>query len=483
MTSRPGRRGAALLLACTAAIIGCTPSPPAKDTPATTASTAGTPKPGSPGAGDGYYPADGNGGYDATGYRVAVSYHPGDNRLDGDTVVSATATQDLSRFNLDLRGFDVSAVEVDGTAADFRREGDFELVVTPERALPAGAEFTVRVRYSGEPTSASAGQLGANGWQRSTAGGAFVLGQPHSAAFWYPVNEHPRDKATFDLEVRVPDGWTAVSIGREVGTSSADGWTTTRWQESNPVASYLTTVAIGRFSIDRSQLPDGTPVLNAYAPGAHGAREIGDQVDEVVAFLTDRFGPYPQTTAGGIYLADTLGFSLETQGRPTYAGWANVETVVHEMAHQWFGNSVSVRSWSDICLNECLASYAQWLWAEEREGADLDERYRQAVGRLSGDDDFWSAKLYDMGAGNEFDGVYDKGILAIHALRRLIGEEAFARVLRDWPARHRDGNASWPEFERFVGEVSGQDLRAFFDAWFRGDAIPAEQFRYPGSLR
>jgi aminopeptidase N len=473
MRSRTG--GALLLCGLTVVIIGCTPDSSPQQGP--------SPSPGASGAGDEYYPNDGNGGYDTVDYHVSVGYNPADGTLDGDTTITATATQHLSRFNLDLRGLEVSSVEVDGTRAEFVREGESELVITPAQPLPEGSSFRTRVRYGGIPQEADAAQLGANGWQQSEDGAAFVVGEPHSASFWYPVNETPRDKATFRLDARVPDGWSAISIGTEEGTSSADGWTTWSWSERTPVASYLTTLAVDRFEIERATLADGTPVLTAYAPGTESKRADGERVGEVIDFLSEHFGEYPQDVAGGIYLDEEIGFSLETQGRPTYAQWADLQTVVHELAHQWYGNSVSVDSWADICLNECLASYSQWLWAEGKQGVDLDKRYHDAVEHLRGDEAFWSAKLHDMGAGNEFGGVYDKGILAIHALRRQIGEEAFARVLPEWAAEHRDGNASWPEFERFVTEIAGQDLGAFFDTWFRGTTRPGDEFLFPGSLQ
>ncbi len=142
---------------------------------------------------------------------------------------------------------------------------------------------------------------------------------------------------------------------------------------------------------------------------------------------------------------------------------------------------MTVDEWADICLNECFASYAQWLWDEAKNNADLDELYKTSVARTT--DGFWARKLYDMGAGNEFDAVYDKGQLALHALRRQIGEEAFDRVLLEWPAEHRDANANWPEFEEFVSEIADQDLTDFYEAWFHGEEQPADEYLYPGSLR
>lgn len=439
-------------------------------------------EPGADGVGDPYYPQDGNGGYDVTAYHVSISYRPESRKLDGNTEVTATATGELDRFNLDLKGLDVSAVEVDGEPAEFEQTGEHELVITPATPVADGATFATRVRYAGVPQLAEAGSLGENGWQPARSGGAFAAGEPHSATAWYPANDTPRDKATFTLDARVPDGWSVVSNGREEPpTRGTDGWTTYHWVEPTRIATYLTTVGIDKWTFDRSTLPGGIPVVSAYAPGVEDKRRVESRLPEVIEFLSAKFGPYPQSAAGGIYLNESIGFSLETQGRPIYADWAELSVVVHENAHQWYGNSVTVESWADICLNECFASYAQWLWSEAKEGEDLDSRFRTEVARAT--DRFWGGRLYDMGAGNEFTSVYDKGPMALHALRRQVGDEAFDRILREWPREHRDSNASWPEFEEFVQEIAGQDLGEFFAAWFHGDTQPAEEFLYPGPLR
>ncbi|MGQ0837128.1 M1 family metallopeptidase [Actinokineospora sp.] len=438
---------------------------------------------GADGLGDPYYPDDGNGGYDVTAYAVTISYDPPTKRLEGDTLVTATATAALSRFNLDLTGYDVASVEVDGKPATLAREGEHELVITPAAPLAEGAKFETRVRYAGVPEVSEDTALGAGGWQYTRSGGAFAAGEPHSASSWFPVNDHPRDKATFRLSARVPDGWSVISNGREEPPVSAGGWTTYTWVEPNRIATYLTTVGIDKWIFERSRLADGTPVVNAYAPGAEDKKGVQARMPEILAFLSGKYGPYPQSAAGGIYLNENIGFSLEIQGRPIYAKWADLDVVVHELAHQWFGNTVSVKNWADICLNECFASYAQWQWAEAVQGEDLDNRYRTQVARNAQRDRFWNRKLYDMGAGNEFTAVYDKGQLALHALRRQIGDPAFDKLLKDWIAAHQDGNASWLEFEELAATVAGQDLRPFFDAWFHQAAKPADEFLYPGSLR
>ncbi|MEV6714965.1 M1 family metallopeptidase [Lentzea sp. NPDC051208] len=435
------------------------------------------------GAGDAYYPTDGNSGYDVTLYDLAITYDPGSKKLDGVATITATASQDLSRFNLDLEGLKVSEVKVGGQPAKFVQEGDHELVITPASPLAKSKPFTTVLTYGGEPTTIDDASLGRSGWQISSTGGAFAAGQPHSATTWFPANDTPRDKAALKVAARVPDGWTAISNGLEGPATRDGGWTTFTWSEETPLATYLATVAIDKFEVVRSKLPNGTPVVDAYAPGTSAAKKpIQSQGPEVLAYLETKFGPYPQRAAGSIWVADQIGFSLETQTRPIYAAWADLETVVHENAHQWFGDSVSIENWADICLNECLASYAQWLWLE-KEGTDLDQRYRDNVQQRRDRAAFWAPKLYDMGKGNEFRGVYDKGLMGMHALRKQVGDDVFFKALQTWLTKHRDGNASWPEFEEHFKQASGQPLDGFFSAWFRKSGIPEDQYLLPAGVR
>jgi aminopeptidase N len=446
--------------------------------PETGGPQAQAPGAGAAGAGDPYYPNDGNGGYDVDGYRVAVTYDPAQRHLDGDTTITARATQALSRFNLDLYKLTVHSVEVDGQPATFERDGQHELVVTPAEPMNKDDTFQVRVRYDGSPSLFDERGVGAGGWYANSSGAAVAAGEPHSSPAWYPSNDTPRDKATFELTARVPDGWTVISNGRELPTTSADGWTTFHWKLGTPTTTYLTTVAIDKWKVERSTLSDGTPVVSAYPPNSNSGVSDQRRLPEILEFLASKFGPYPFEAAGGIFLGASIGYALETASRPVYSPDPGLITIVHENAHQWFGDSVSIANWADICLNECFASYAQWLWQEEKNGTDLDARYRDEVDTVN-----FGSKLYDMGRGNEFRGVYTKGPVALHALRRQIGDDAFFSVLREWQSRHRGGNASWPEFEALTEELSGQDLDGFFTAWFHDGGRPADQYLWPGPLR
>ncbi|MEV6829006.1 M1 family metallopeptidase [Amycolatopsis sp. NPDC051102] len=444
----------------------------------------GPAKPGSDGAGESYYPQDGNGGYDVADYNLKVGYDPASHQLTGHQDITARATQSLSSFDLDLHGLTVDSVKVDGRDAKFARTGDHELVITPARPLWRGQDFKVAIAYHGVPAPISDPSLGDNGWQYAKAGGAFVAGEPKSATTWYPVNDTPLDKATFHLAITVPDEWGVIANGRERGTHKAPGGTTHVWAEETPIVPYMTTVAIDKWTFDRRQRKDGTPVVSAFAPGTPDAtKQAEGRLPEILDFLESKFGPYPIDAAGGIFLNEEIGFSLETMSRPIYsAGWAGtVPTIVHENAHQWYGDSVAVAHWRDVCLNECFASYAEWLWDEAKEGVDLNKQYAADVKKASAK--FWDGKLYDMGAGNEFTYVYSKGPLMLHALRNYIGQPAFDFVLKTWPSLHRGGNASMQEFQRYTEFVAHRSLKGFFDAWVYGTGKPADQYLFPGGLK
>ncbi|SCL19565.1 Peptidase family M1 [Micromonospora nigra] len=469
MSSGAGRRrGVALAVAVAAAavLVGVAVTRDGPDGPGF--------RPGAADLGDPYVPGSGNGGYDVTHYRLAIRYDPATDRLIGRTEIAATATQGLSRFNLDLAGLTVDEVTVDGARAEHRRAGD-ELVVTPPRGLPQGDDFTTAVSYAGVPAPSGDGALGLGGFLH-TDDGAIALGQPRSAATWFPVNDHPSDKATYDIEVTVPEGLTALSNGVPGQRSSADGWVTWRWAERFPMASYLTTLVVGDYRVTNGThrgLPLVTAVpaeLPADSPQAVSLARTG----EIADYLATRFGPYPFAAYGGVAVTDNrIGYALETQSRPVYGpgffrAEPNLSVVAHELAHQWFGNSVALSSWRDIWLNEGFASYAEWLW-EEHDGGRSAQRIFEA--QYAATD--WSRPTLDPGPGQLFGtAVYRRGALTVHALRRTVGDDAFFRVLRTWTAQRRDDNATTDDFVTHAERVSGRDLGPFFDAWLSGTTAP-----------
>jgi hypothetical protein len=633
--------------------------------------------PGAPGLGDPYYPQDGNGGYDALHYALKVDYEPATDELTGRAAMRAEATQNLSSFNLDLDGLTVDSVEVDGAKAAFKRAGS-ELTVIPAVGIDDGESFESVITYHGVPKTIE-DALGSSGFFH-TDDGAIVAGQPHGASTWFPVNDHPLDPASYTFDVTVPEGLQVVANGRLADEETVNGRNRWVWEAEEPMASYLSTINVGKFDVDE-YLADGLQFVDAYDPdlftplAAHGGQQFasaqagdvaykrltrtiavpaggaelsfwvnrelqrnrdfafveartarrqnwttlpdqnghtstatgrfcqdllglhpflkhyqsvkpdgtcapkgssgtwnaatfvsetweqwkvdlsayaGSDVElsityasdakvaynglfiddiavstregstsfeddgdtwagwtaarppagspeiegswtatdeppptvgarteaslarepEILRFLEGYFGDYPFRDTGGIVddLAG-LGFALENQTRPVYAKdffYAQPladGVVVHELAHQWYGDSVAVADWREIWLNEGFASYAEWLWSE-KEGLDTAQQLFDERAAIPAAAPFWKVVIGDPGAAALFDeAVYERGAMAVHALRQAVGDDDFFTILRRWPAERAGGNATIGEFIAFAEDVSGEDLTPLFDVW------------------
>jgi aminopeptidase N len=471
------------------------PRPPASSgsgvSPTTGPATAtGALVTGSDGAGDPYYPTSGNGGYEVDSYDIALTYQPSSNDLSATTTVKATVTSTgpLARFDLDLQPqMHVTTVEINGATAAFTQR-DAKLVITPRSPLIPSTSVAIVVAYRGQPGAVSGGtaNLGDGGWYRTSDGGAVVAGEPYSASAWYPVNEHPSDTAAFAVSATVPDGWEVIANGikdtAEPPTAPA-GMHTVRYVQREPIASYLTTIMIDKLTFSTDNY-DGIPIVNAFTAAATklGDEALAAKTPKILQVLSAHFGPFPFDAYGGIYTGQSLTFALETATRPVYANWVDLDTVVHETAHQWYGDHVTIARWSDICLNECFASYAPWLYHQDVDGANLDEEWRQEMDHYGDDPSFWASPLVDMGAGHEFTAVYDRGPLAVHALRHEMGEAAFAALLKGWVRTYGGHNAGFDDFEAYASTLAGRNLKPFMDAWFRGTTIPPEPYRTPPGL-
>ncbi|MCL7425156.1 M1 family metallopeptidase [Streptomyces sp. YS415] len=434
---------------------------------ALTACGGGPDPSGAPGVGDPYFPKAGNGGYDVGHYALDIAYDPASRRLTGAARITARATQDLAAFHLDLFGLTVDSVTVQGEAARWSRDGQ-ELTVHPPRALDKGGAFEVRVRYSGTPRTITDPDGSREGWLR-TEDGALALGEPTGSMAWFPGNHHPSDKASYTVQVTVPEGLKAVSNGELTGERTARGATTFGWRAAEPMASYVATLAIGRYEIRRSTA-GGVPVYTAVDP----REENTDELAEVMAWARDAFGPYPFSSTGVIIArAGDSEYALETQNRPVFPGTPDTELLVHEIAHQWFGNSVTPASWKDMWLNEGFATYAEWLWREDH-GGDSAQRTFEALYR-SDDADLWAFPPAEpSGAGHISDRpVYERGAMVLHKIRQRVGDDAFGDLVRGWAAARRHGNASTADFTRYVERrAPDQDFGRIWADWLYGEGKP-----------
>jgi aminopeptidase N len=418
--------------------------------------------PGTQGLGDPFFPTAGNGGYDAKHYSLRMKLGPKARRLRALVRIEAIASQGLSRFNLDYRGPRVLSVRVDSERARFRRRRS-ELKVTPRHGIADGEEFAIRVRYRGRPHRLN-GPDGAEGWIR-TNDGAFVAGQPLGSETWFPCNDTPTDKATFAFRVTVPRKLKAVANGTLQRRIRHRRRTTFVWRESDPMVAYLATMTSGRFRLGRSKVA-GMPNVVAVDPQERlaGVR----RTRAIIELFEDLFGPYPFDDIGAIVdHAPAVGYALETQTRPIYHDSPGNALVAHELAHQWFGNSVSLERWPDIWLNEGFATWAEWRWRQEIGGPTTAETFEQRYETPEGDAGFWNPPPGDpRRPSNLFDGtIYQRGAMTLEVLRQQLGNDTFLGVLREWTERHAHGNASTDDFIELSEELSGQQLDDLFATW------------------
>ena len=445
---------------------------------------------GAEGLGDTYYPNYGNGGYDVDHYDLDIAYNPASERLKGLATIEATATQNLCSFNLDLVGLHIQKLWVDGDKARWSRT-EHELTVVPRGALESGEDFEVMVRYAGEPT-----EFAIPGFEppirtgfMDTPEGATVAGQPEVAAGWFPVNDHPRDKASYSFDVTVPDPYEVAANGFLRDTEHHGHKTTWEWDATEPMASYLATIDIADWDVHEWTTADGLPVYDAVSSNITGA--LRSEIDsslarqgEILDLLEDFAGPYPFSTVGAIVPdQDDLFFALETQTRPVYSKlfWLdsdgnaeeNDDVVVHELAHQWYGDYVAVQRWKDIWLNEGFATYAEWLWSEHEGEGTPQEILEATYNAIPATDPFWHAKVADPGVERLFDNQsYIRGAMTLQALRNEVGDADFFDIAREWA--QGDGNGTTEEFMALAEQISGEQLDDLFDVWlFTAQKPPA----------
>jgi aminopeptidase N len=430
---------------------------------------------GAPGVGDPFFPLAGNGGIDVSDYNLDLAYDPAVRRLEGTATLQILATQDLSRFDLDLRGFQVGTVTVNSRPASTVRDGQ-ELVITPSRMIRRGSAFTVVVPYSGAPQTVIDPDGSSEGWV-FTDDGAVVVGEPQGSPGWYPVNDTPRDKATYTVRMSVPKGLTAVGNGSLLRQSTSGGRTTFTWRERFPMAPYLSTITLGRFDVSTGTTASGIPIYVAVDPSQKSAAgPVPGKLPAMVSFLEDLYGPYPFESVGAIVdNAPELGYSLETQTKPVFDAAPDEATLLHELSHMWYGDAVMLRTWPDIWLHEGFATWSEWIWTERQGGQSAAKHFKQLASTPAKDTSFWNPPPGDPGdPADLFAGsVYDRGAMTLEALRERIGDPRFFTVMRRWYAEHRYGNVSTPEFIALAEKVSGQDLGAFFNVWLYQPGKPA----------
>lgn len=369
---------------------------------------------GSSGIGDAYFPLMGNSGYDALHYTLDLDLDVDGGQIRaGVTTIDTLALIELCAFNLDFRGLDISSITVDGAPAQFSRRG-VELTVVPAAPIAPGQAFTTTVTYagvplgnpaptslslaadilgaltgtSGKPDPTEAEQYGSGWWSRP--GTIFIMGEPRGSETWYPANAHPADKATYTMRLTVDEPYAVAANGLLRETTREGGKVTFVWDSVEPMATYLATFHAGLLDTVEREGPGGLPVRLVFDRKIPASQRVMlDQIPEMISYFETVFGPYPFSSVGGTIVDAPILFALETQTMPVFGSIPFVPNqpltpqelrdyesiVAHELAHQWFGNTVSVLRWQDIWLNEGFASYAQALWIEHLDGVAARNRY------------------------------------------------------------------------------------------------------------
>ena len=426
---------------------------------------------------DEFFPTFGNRGIDVRHYAISLDVTGQGGRLDGKAVLDIKATERLQRFSLDLSRLNVRKVEIDGVPVSFSQSND-KLFVRLASAVPRGRTFRARISYGGvprpipDPTVEDPSEVPGLGWTRYR-NSSYVVSEPVGAGSWYPVNDVPTDKATYRFAITVDKPYTALANGEPVSVIDLGQRRRFVWAQRQPMASYLAITDVDRYRVERGRSASGVPIRN-YLTSATPAESVAAmrKTPQMIGLIERLIGPYPFAGYGAVMVDDPdLYYALETQSVSTFpSSWVDELTVVHELAHQWFGDAVTVAQWRDLWLAEGFATYFEYLWQYRGRPRDfangLNELYRYVVrfevgpAVVSRPEDIFA------------DNTYYRGALTLEALRRDIGDAKFQRVLRSWYRTHRNGNATSADFIRLAVSIGGPGVRPLLHAWLYEQPVP-----------
>lgn len=421
---------------------------------------------------DPYAPESGDPAFDVESSDVAIDYRVRTNRLEGRATINAVAATAVSAVSIDLVGLRATRVRVDGDRRTRFAQGPRKLRVTLPHRMQPGERFSIEIVYAGAPAPRRS-RWGTIGWEE-LEDGALVASQPTGAPTWFPCNDRPDARAPMRLSVTTDAGYLPVLTGRPTGTSRAGGRITVTSESAVPVATYLVAVHIGPYEQMPVDAGDGVRVFAPAALRREVAQAFAD-VPRMLALFDEAFGPYPQEACTLVVTPDELEIPLEAQGLAVFGRNhllpGEQRLIAHELAHQWFGNSVGIGRWQDIWLNEGFACFAEWLWFERSGAASVADKAAKHHARLRALPQ--DLVLSDPGPDLMFDDrVYKRGALTLYALRCAVGDAVFSRLLREWAETYRHTLATTDDFRALAARVAGRDLDDVFTPWLDRTALP-----------
>ena len=426
---------------------------------------------------DPYLPTAGNFGYRVSRYELELEYKVAINRLGGTATVTAVTLAELQTFSLDLSSaLSVAKVTVNGKRPKHFRTDRDKLHITLADRLPAGAAMTVAVRYSGTPRPKRT-PWGEVGFEELTEG-ALVAGQPNGASSWFPCDDHPSAKASFRIQIATESAYLTLANGKLLSRRARAGMTTWTYEQSEPTSTYLITLQVGPYT-RRRMAKNGVEIFSVLPDRLRREfdHDFGRQ-PQMMKLFVKLFGPYPLADGYTVVVTDDdLEIPLEAQGISIFGAnhcdgrRGSERLVAHELAHQWFGNSVTAQRWRHIWLHEGFACYAEWLWSDHCGERSADDWARHYHRRLV--DSPQDLVLADPGPQDMFDDrVYKRGALALHTLRRRIGDDSFFALLREWTSRYRHASVVTDDFIALAAQYTEDSLRPLWAAWLYSAEVP-----------
>ncbi len=411
---------------------------------------------------DSIFPKEGNGGYDVQHYNIEVDWNKENKIINATTTIRAKATKNLSGFYLDFRGLTIDTITVNGTNVTYKRiDDDLKIILPQTMILHENEEFTCIVYYHGLPNRQGERNHYGKGWTDTVEGNVVVASEP-GVANWFPCNNHPRDKATYSFKITVSKPYVVAASGVKTKVTESTNTRTYFFEENHPMATYLVTVNIAEFTLYESIGETTNLHIRNYIDKDYidkNNSKLNSQ-DDIVYFESEKVGSYPFDEVGGIVIPAPYYFALETQSKILYLN--RYFPVAHEIAHQWFGNSISINDWRDLWLNEGFATYVDdILWHEHLNGKNTNLRNRPRPSSP------------EVAPGNPvrqhlFSYVYGGGARVLIELENQLGKEVFMNILRTYVSRYQYKNARTEDFIALAEEVSGRDLTELFRIWLYG---------------